>query len=813
MRFDPESALLLGWDKLQQALASFAHTNLGRKLCLSRQPMDNEAQIKLEQSLHRQLRFLLDQGKTPPLTELEDVNTHLQRAQKGGVLPPEAIIEVAKAMSVSSSIRRYLMVEGSDSKQESPDENRSPGLLVDMARGSHDLTALGRDLSRAFDPEGKLRDSASAELFSLRKKADSIAASIRNKLERMIRTSRVGAALSDPIVTMRADRYVLPVQSHSRSEVKGIVHDTSQTGATLFIEPSSVVDDGNRLKIARAAVSEEEQKILAQYSNEIAQSADALQDNLQMLAQFDMLNASVRLGIAMKGRLAELSTDGFYLKGAKHPLMVLRDEKVVSNDIQLPNGSKALILSGPNAGGKTVALKTLGLCCVMTQAGLAIPVEEGSRVGVFDNIAAVIGDAQDISNGLSTFSAHIKSIIDILHDATDSSLVLLDELAADTDPLQGAALATAILKELVDRGSIVVATTHYESLKLLAFDDQRFYNTSVGFDLKHMQPTFSLHADTPGRSLTLDIARRIGMPESVLERASDCLENKERNLEHVLDELENERQNISSLREELKEAEQNAQKLAQEHLQAKQRLEQKEQKLLDEGRQEILADISQARKEVSKVIEDLRQSSEMSTAVAASHKLIDMANSIQNSAPPDDNTSGQARSRISPPDQAPKPGDLVKLKHLGKTGRVISVDRRGHMLSVELGSIRTRVALEQIMLVEATPSKPATPKHSVKNKHEKIKATAPIEPTEIRSAGNTLDLRGKRVDEALSMLDEFLDDIFAHGQPSAFIIHGHGTGALKAAVRQYLADSPYARHFRSGLPQEGGDGVTVVAMR
>lgn len=810
MRFDPESAHLLGWDKLQKALASFANTSLGGKLCLSLIPLGDVSRIEQAQARHEQLKSLLDQGKAPPLAAVEDIDEHLHRTQKGGVLEAEAIIEVAQAMGVSSSVRRYLMIEGD--KQGEKDTRA----LVDMARGSHDLTATGRDLSAAFGRDGRLRDSASAELFALRKKAESLADSIRCKLERMIRNSRVGAALSDPIVTMRGDRYVLPVRSHSRSEVKGIVHDTSQTGSTLFIEPSSVIDDGNRLKIARAAVKEEELRILAEYSQEISRSANDLRDNLGMLARVDMLNASVRLALAMDAKLPELAQGSFYLKEARHPLMVLRGEDVVSNDIQLQAGSRALILSGPNAGGKTVALKTLGLCCAMAQAGLAITADEGSRVGVFKHLAAVIGDAQDISSGLSTFSAHIKAIIEILHEATDSSLVLLDELAADTDPHQGAALAASILQELVEKGAFVAATTHYESLKLLAFEDQRFSNASVGFDLKQMRPTFSLHADTPGRSLTLDIARRIGMPESVLHRAASGLKSDERNLEQVLNELEQERQRISSLRNELTEARAKAEREASEHQRASQELKSKKQQLRGEGRQEILEEISSVRKEVSKVIEQLRSDTQMGSAVEASHKLIKMENNIHEEISSEqEQNPNKAQMESSMSKRRPEPGDMVRIEHLGKAGRVISVDRRGHMLTVQLGPIRTRVALEQVRLLDQTsPKEKATghrqttgPKTDVRKKTEQIKAI------EIRSSANTLDLRGKRVDEAMYALDEFLDDLFANGQPSAFIIHGHGTGALKAAVREYLADSPYAHHFRSGLPEEGGDGVTVVAMR
>jgi DNA mismatch repair protein MutS2 len=795
MFLDETTAAHLGWIEILDLLSREAHTPQGRTFCLGIKPSAQLEEIQKAQERCRQLAFLLDQGTSPPIESIEEVAEELERARKQGVLSPEAVQSIGRAMLVSSRVRHFLVEDG----------HKAGGALTDLARGTHDLSSAGRDFVDAFDETGALRDTASPDLGPLRRAARTLADKIRTRLERMMRSSKVAACLYEPYITQRGDRYVLPVRADAHDPLPGIVHDTSQSGATLFVEPADLVEDGNRLKIAQAAVAEEERRILAEYTAEIAQNADRLEDNLTALAEFDFVLASVRLGKKLGARLIEVAGAGFNLRQARHPLMFL-ESGVVPNDIRLPDRQHCLVITGPNAGGKTVALKTVGLIAVMAHAGLPVPAGEGSRIGLFTDLHAVIGDAQDIHRGLSTFSAHVERISKILKKADRATLVLLDELTADTDPGHGAALARSILESLAEGGVTTMVTTHLEELKHLAHSDERFTNASVGFDLQTLKPTYVLHPDVPGRSLTLDIARNLGIDAGIISRAERYLDGAERQIDSLLKSLEEERQHMIQVREDFEKHSQEAQSQAQKHAQAFEELSDRKQELLEKERGAIFGEIKKIRQEVAEMIEGLKRDPSMKAAVGASQRLKELQTQVREK---------KKKTRRKPSEQrgrAVKPGDLregdrVLVTILGKEGEVTSVDRHSGMIGVLLGAMRTRVAVEQVRLLE----KPKKPKGKRAAYQPPVAATP--EPAEVRTTANTLDLRGTRVDEALDQVDKFLDQVFGSGEAAAFIIHGHGTGALKAAVRAYLKDSPYPQHFRTGTPEEGGDGITVVKLK
>lgn len=795
MLLEESTARQLGFDEIREALAHEALTPQGKALCRALTPSSHIEQIKRAQARCKQLIARIDRGQALPVEEVEDIEEDLSRATKAGTLTPEAIRRVARIMVVSSHVRQALVAT----------DNSLSEALVELGGDSHDLLGQGNDFLKAFDESGELRDSASPELFEARRRARSLAEGIRLRLEKMIRQPLVAACLQEPIITLRQDRYVLPVRSDTREPVTGIVHDTSQSGATLFIEPHEIIEDGNRLKIASAEVYEQRQRILQEYSREIAMLTAQIHDNLRMLAAADVVSAAAKLKKILRAELIDLTGETVTLRQARHPGLVLAGSTVVPNDIGLPKGRRALIVSGPNAGGKTVVLKTVGLIVLMAQAGLPIPVAEDSLCCVFNQLFAVIGDDQDLHRGLSTFSAHVAALARIVEHAGPGTLVLLDELAQDTDPRHGAALAGAIVRALVRRGAMVLVSTHFEELKTLAYRDPLVANASVGFDVENLRPTFVLHPDIPGRSLTLDIASKWRIPESVIADAAAQLDDSEQRFDQMLTHLEQERQALAELNHDfsarLKEVEQEA--VWQQQTRAD--LDRQRDELHTQADQQLLAEIHERRREVAALIESLKRAPSLKRAVETSEALKRREEELAERAlnrGPKTHDAGIEVAAITL-------GDQVRISHLNQIGKVIALDTGDQTATVQLGAMSIQLPLQQLRLLKNQRS----PKKQHQGTPAQPQASAGIAPLEVRSSTNTLLLRGMRADEALHLLESFLDRLFGADEHYAFLIHGHGTGALKTAVRNYLKRSPYAQEFRSGTLEEGGDGVTVVRLK
>ncbi len=796
MAFDPATLASLGFDEVRCRLAALCLTPGGAAEARDLAPRTDTGEIRRDQQCLKETLALERQGLAVPIEPVEEIGADLERAEKGGVLSPAAVLRVARAMAVSSRVRRFLLSAGGRGEA-----------LVAIARQASDLMGPGEDLAQAFDAQGQLRDSASPQLFSLRGEARRIAERIRGRLEALV-NGRLAGSLMEPIVTLRQERFVLPVRAESRAAVPGIVHDVSGSGATLFIEPAEMVEDGNRLTIARAAALDEEGRILAGYSREIAEHAPALRANLGALARLDVLRAKAILAARWDGVLPELGAETFELLAARHPLMALDGPAPVANDIRLPRQARGLLITGPNAGGKTVALKTAGLCALLAQAGLAIPAAGGSRLPVFGEVAAVIGDEQDLDRGLSTFSAHLERLRDILARAGSDTLVLVDEIAADTEPRHGSALARAVCEALAGRGARLIVTTHFEELKALPAEDARFANASVGFDLERLAPTFVLHPDVPGRSLTLPIARRHGLPEEIVQRAEALLAQEEHRLDGLLASLENERSALQQARDGLhgarQELERQRQRLSDERGEFESRLRQQ----VEQERHQALDEIRRARREAAALLEELRREPSVARASQAGTGLKDLESSLT---PPTPSSATGGKDDDGPGDF--QPGDRVTVLPLGRAGEVTAVDRRTGMLSVQLGSMGMRVPFEQARREPPTSGRPR--KEPEPRKPVAPAATVPPggAPEPLRHADNTLDLRGLRVEEALAAVEAFLDRLYGAGEAAAFLLHGHGTGALKSAVRNYLRRSPYAQKHEPAHIDQGGDAVTVVRLR
>src|SRR6266849_471678 len=529
----------LGWPRLCAELASRARTPMGRERCLALLPLDDAAVAQRRLQLVEESRILRQHERELPLSDAVDVRPALGRAAREGTLEPLDLLQVARLIRVSDGARRFCFSQA----------DRAP-LHFELAQTLSQLAPLAQELERAFDPAGKLVDTASALLAELREKARGLHRGIKARIEEMLRDEKIVAMLRDTYYSVRGDRYVLPVRAEHKAHLPGTVHNASNSGQTLFVEPQVLVELGNELTIAEAGALEEEQRILAELSGAVGRRAPDLSRDVETLAVLDEAAAGGRLADALDAGAPSLGGDRIELRKARHPLLVLQRTSggVIANDIALPAPAQALVVSGPNAGGKTVTITSVGLAALMARAGLPIAAEAGSRMPLYRTVHTAIGDEGDLSRDLSTFTAHLSALRGILEAAGPGTLVLIDEIAADTDPREGAAIAIAALEKLVGTGAQVLITTHLEELKALALADERFAPASVGFDVDRLAPPYALRMGEVGASSAIEIARRVGLPEEVCERARQILGSGASVVSQAVERLEQERAEEARLR-------------------------------------------------------------------------------------------------------------------------------------------------------------------------------------------------------------------------------------------------------------------------
>lgn len=747
--------------------------------------------IALEET--REAMNLLDAGDPLPLGSMNDVTQALQRLSRLGVLDGPSLRDVRSTVSAALLVRRFLGAR----KQTAPRLYAS--CLVDPT-----LDRLVDELDAAIEPDGTVSDRASSELRRLRTEIANLRGRLVARLEQMMHER--ADILSDRFYTIREGRYVLPVRTDAHEKLIGIVHGTSQSGATVFVEPRALIGLGNRLKMAQAEAEREEQKVLAELSDLTRERLPEVMAAMESLDHADLRAASARLGRDMNARVLPLAADAsVHLATARHPGLLLefmsQGGTVVPNDLSLKAGH-GLVLSGPNAGGKTVALKTLGLAALMVRAGLAFPADEGSECGFFSPVLSDVGDEQSIVKNLSTFSAHITNLAAVLDDVVPGALVLLDELATGTDPLEGAALACAYVEAVCDRGAALAVTTHYESLKALALRDGRLRNGSVGFDVDKMEPTFSLAMDVPGASSALSVARRFGIPHSVIERAKAVLPEQAREFEALVGELGRTQRKLAAA---LVEAEGELAQARSERVALQEELKQQKargQARLDKESEKVLAEISRLRGQLKDAKKKLRERDADEAKIAAARAALDAAaqeaSAIRDAQPktlPGEKVDGVAV------------GDQVWVERLRSEARVVAVDRQ--KVQVMAGVMKLWVTQDDLR----QPGTPA-PAKGEKAATKKDRSPAAVKAATIQSADNSVDVRGLRVDDALPLVESFLDRMYGMSEPIAYIIHGVGSGALRDAIRQMLKeDGRYVREVRAGRRDEGGEGVSVVTLR
>ena len=786
----------LGFADVLRALAHRCRTAPGKERAQARPFLDTEDQVTDALSLVAEARLLSQEQFSLPLGGVSDLRDAVNRASKGGMLEPRDLIASAQLLYAFARTREAL-----------EEREESVPMLATLSRRLPMLETLASRIDRCFEPDGTISDRASPELKEARDRASGLHRRIKTRLDELLHDEGFIPKLRENYYTLRNGRYVVPVVSNFRGEVPGIVHNASQTGQTLFIEPQAMVNLGNDLAIAQSEVAEEERRILQDLSNQLGKEAHRVLEGLSAVAELDEAEAAALLAADLDAHTPTFAgVEELTLKLLRHPLLALKGTEVVPNDVMLSGEARALVVSGPNAGGKTVTLTAVGLCSLMMRCGLPIPVAEGSKMPLYRSVHSTVGDSQDLSQGLSTFSGHVVMLRDIAAQVGKGSLVLIDEIAADTDPREGAAIAIAVMEELLEKGAVTLVTTHLEELKALAHMDKRFLNARVGFDPKKNAPTYRLQLGAAGSSSAIEMAARMGLPERICQRARDLAMNAGGPLAKALAAAEEERRQLSEELEKAREAAASAEKLRRELEAQKQAFERDRKEKMMRFNEDVAAASEHAAAEVRALLQTLRAQSNEKAAQEARTALAQRAEEASKRAK-------EARAELYQV-EAPQPPTLkvgAWVRHSGLNKDVEILELNDGEALVAAGVLKMRVQVSE--LSGSRTAKPQV-RFPERNKQEAaMKKASAAAPAEVQATNFRCDVRGMRADEALTQLEQFLDQGMRSGEEAALIIHGHGTGALKQAIRDYLSNSPYIRMFRPGESHEGGDGVTVVALR
>ncbi|OYD08603.1 endonuclease MutS2 [Paludifilum halophilum] len=777
----------LEYHRIIQMLEDQASSEPGKQEIRSLEPSPEEGEVRhlLHATAEGMDLIRLKGGLS--LEGVKDIRSAMKRAEIGGVLSPDELLAVAGTAEAEKKVRR--VIESLD------EEEASLPHIRELAGRLHPISDLAKQIRKAVDEDGHVLDHASLVLNRVRHNILRVQSGIRSSLDQILRSSGYQKMMQEPIITQRNDRYVIPVKQEYRGAFGGMVHDQSASGQTLFIEPETVVAQNNRLRELELEEDREVERILRELTSRVDESAESLLANLTLLTELDVILSKARLGQVIRGVCPRIDQKGgLSLKKARHPLIDAKE--VVPIDVELGNDYRGIIVTGPNTGGKTVSLKTVGLLALMAQSGLPIPAEEGSRVPVFSGVYADIGDEQSIEQNLSTFSAHMTNIIRILDRLDPRSLVLLDELGAGTDPTEGAALAIAILEKILDRGCRVMATTHYNELKLFAHGRDGVINASVEFDVETLRPTYRLLIGVPGRSNAFDIALRLGLSENVIEMARDQLSRDENRLEEMIRALtadqkaaEEERTKAEALHREAQELHRNLEKKLEEW-------EAEKGKIREAARREAKTVISRAKREAEDVLKELRRWNRQKPGEIKEHRLIEAKKRLED-AEPETSLSPSERDKSINRKHPIQVGDEVYIRTLGQKGQVID-DLGESGFQVQAGLMKMKVDRDDMEWRSSPRREKQEGSTSYRRQSDQVR--------------HELDVRGKLVDEAIPEIDKYLDNALLAGYRQISLIHGKGTGALRTGVQSYLRRHSRVKDFRLGGQGEGGSGVTVVEL-
>ena len=782
-----KSMATLELPRVLELLSGCAVTDEGRERARELRPMDDIDDVKRAQEETTAAVKLLVLRGTPGFAGIKPVAASLQRADMGGSLNTRELLEIAAVLRAARTAADY-----------GAGEEKTP--ISHLFRALTTNRFLEDTITNSIVGEDELADSASPELASIRRHMRATESKVRDILQKLI-SSNQSKYLQESIITIRSDRYVVPVKSEHKNAIPGLVHDVSSSGSTFFIEPMGVVKANNELRELLAKEKKEIERILAELSAQCAAHKEDIAEDYQLLIWLDAIFARAKLSLKLECTEPKLSDKHLHLRGARHPL--LDQKKAVANDLELGERFDTLVITGPNTGGKTVTLKTLGLITLMAQCGLHVPAKDDSTVRIFSRVLADIGDEQSIAQSLSTFSSHMTNIVGILGEADGDTLILFDELGAGTDPVEGAALAAAIIESARGIGAQVAATTHYAELKVYAMTTPGVENASCEFNVETLAPTYRLVLGIPGKSNAFAISRRLGLPEYIIEKAAARLDAENVRFEDVLTRLDQQRQEMERERAEARRLKLDMEQSAEKAREYREKLEAERAKVVEKANAEARAIIEEARAASDLALAELKELKkrqdldwqQVNDGRAEARRLLNEA---------ERNIGGSAPEVEPPPPTRPaKAGDTVELVSMGTKATVLSVNKDGS-LQLQAGILKISAKQEEVRVVEGeTQAQKETRKIIARAEHTLRTAAVPSQ----------IDLRGMMTDEAVANLERFLDTAMMGKLETVTIVHGKGTGAVRSAVRTYLKRSRYVKSFRPGRYGEGEDGVTVVELK
>lgn len=779
-----KSLNVLEFDKIKALIENETISDLGKEKVVDMAPATDFNTVEFQMNETDEISQIYNKHRMPSLSGLAKISTYIHRAKIGGVLSVSELNVIKRLIQIQNQYKTFY------NNLLNEEETINYLILNDRMEQLPVLSDLYQSIHQKCDTYD-LYDNASYELQGIRSKISSTNQRIKQNLDKIVKSQANQKKLSDAIVTVRNERNVIPVKAEYRQDFNGIVHDQSASGQTLYIEPSSIVEMSNQISRLKNDEAIERERILSALTVEVAEEADACLISESIMGQIDFLTAKARYASSIKGTKPQFTKDRtVYLPKAFHPL--LDKQTVVANTIEFAQDIETVIITGPNTGGKTVTLKTLGLIIVMAQSGILIPTLDGSQLSIFENVYCDIGDEQSIEQSLSTFSSHMKNIVEILQDTTKNSLILFDELGAGTDPSEGAALAMSILDHVHEIGSLVMATTHYPELKAYSYNREGVMNASVEFDVNTLSPTYKLLMGVPGRSNAFDISKKLGLNMKIIQKAKSMIGQDEQEINEMIASLESNSKRVDEQRIELdyllREAQDTHDALAKQYEQ----YQNHEKQLMNEAKEKANQRVKSATKEADDILKELRELRDQKGADVKEHELIDKKKQL------DDQYEAKSLKQNVQKKKWDEinAGDEVKVLTYGQKGEVLELIDHNEAV-VQMGIIKMKLPLEDLEKTKKTKSEP----------------TKMIKRENRQSIKMELDLRGYRYDEAMVAVDQYLDQAVLSNYEQVYIIHGKGTGALQKGVQNHLKRHKNVASYRNGMPSEGGFGVTVVEIK